>query len=847
MKLIRPFKVTALLCIVLTASVYAVAHGRPSPKKVLANKNVQTGFVLVIVNGRTLTGPNSTAQSRGGRILIPVASVARALGDTLNINAAKRTVAINRQTGAVAVFDASLGQIRENGSVVLSISNSGEIAFPVNADELLLAVEIASLLFDASIRFDTPRNRVLVSRGQGVAGVVVKGGGRRLAELYQADYEYNVSRYSSSLARNLIVAATGRLADGRFFLTSNSSGSSLRQFSPRNYSFNIERPNGQRLIAGDFGSGAALPLLTANVRGGLASIPLGSFNIAAFGGRASSGTVLPVLQDEEAQTSSVRNWSRFDTNVLGFYLSSASGDRTKPLTISAGAMRFSGATRSGTLTSASLNYADTRLRLQADVGLGNFEGRARESRRVDGSAAAVDLAATYQLSGNLSIQARYAHIGANFLSPQSGAREPIDLGAAGVTWSPVKWLSASVNASTAKRPNETGRADSLLTAAFGVTPGGGKPRFYFSHTQTSTKLIRSGAFTLFNASKDFARWHVFVNAIRAKIAGPATTNAQFGASVSINDTNSVELSQGVGSKRNLNGLIDWRTSGLLGKRISLTVGAGYSYSHSSKVSAFQRTTASLTLPRQSSLQVSYIHSNAGPTVLVQLRGTLFRKKEAGAYLNALQSEANNFGAVSGRVYQDVDDNGQFDIGTDKPQSQVKVRVDGNRYVETNADGIFRFEAIVAGDHRVYLDLLSVRADLTLPDGSSRNLTIGGGRSSTFDFRLVRTGRIAGRVFLDKNANGKLDDGESPLADVRVVTASGRDTLTDADGYFTIADLAPGEHVVFIDEKTLPEKTISAARPLTARVFAGRETNEIFLTVIETPAEIKHFGKANQER
>src|ERR1044072_8580468 len=38
----------------------------------------------IVVNGKTLTGPNSSAQQIGGRIVIPIASVARALGDVVN-------------------------------------------------------------------------------------------------------------------------------------------------------------------------------------------------------------------------------------------------------------------------------------------------------------------------------------------------------------------------------------------------------------------------------------------------------------------------------------------------------------------------------------------------------------------------------------------------------------------------------------------------------------------------------------------------------------------------------------------------------------------------------------------
>ena len=130
-------------------------------------------------------------------------------------------------------------------------------------------------------------------------------------------------------------------------------------------------------------------------------------------------------------------------------------------------------------------------------------------------------------------------------------------------------------------------------------------------------------------------------------------------------------------------------------------------------------------------------------------------------------------------------------------------------------------------------------------GTAQDTTLTPGDNTVFDFRLVRTGRISGRIWLDKNENGKFDDGETPLADIRVVTGSGRDTLTDADGNFIIGDLPPGEHVILLDEKTIPEKTMSGLKPLAIQVFPGRETSDVGLAVIMIPAEIKRFpARAN---
>ena len=97
------------------------------------------------------------------------------------------------------------------------------------------------------------------------------------------------------------------------------------------------------------------------------------------------------------------------------------------------------------------------------------------------------------------------------------------------------------------------------------------------------------------------------------------------------------------------------------------------------------------------------------------------------------------------------------------------------------------------------------------------------------------------VWLDANENGHFDKGERPLADVRVVTGSGRDTLTDENGYFIIGDLPPGEHILLLDEKTIPEQTTSANGSQTVRVIAGNGTSTV-APVAPVPDQIKKFPR-----
>lgn len=826
----------------------AVARGYESNNENEPSGAGQVQFASITVNGRSLTGPNSAAQRRDGRTLIPTVRIARALGDEVAVDPAARLITVRRQTGLTADLDTRLGQVRENGSLVLTVSNASEIVFSPNPDDLLLPVEIAASLLDVSIRYDADKNSVIVTRGGGETVTPGSKSGRSAVELHQIDYEYALNRYSRASAHNFTLTAAGRLGDGRFSLSTNSTLASGNNVSLRNGTFSLERPNGQRFVAGDFGTGSNLQFLNTYLRGGSASVPIGSTVLTAFAGRAFSGVIIPVidpLQQNPTQTNFGRR-ARYDTNVFGAFVSrdSTVGILPSSMSFSAGLMRFSGANRSGDVIAGSVNYGVSRFRLQGDIGFGKFEGVRPDNSRFQGTGAAVDLTGTFQVSENFAFQGRIARIGENFLSPQSGLREPVSLQAAGFTWSPKSWLSASFNASTSRRPGDDMQNNKFLTAAISITPRPGLPNFYFSHTQNSTSQIRSGAFTMLTASKEFSRFRLFLNATRVKTLGPATINAQLGANYSINDRNSIEVTQGVGSRGLLNGQFDWRSSNMLGGRLSFSAGAGYNRDNTAGFSVFEKVSASLTLPRQTSLQLTYLQTNAGPTMLISLRGSLFRKRGTREFLSSAPAQMNSYGKISGRVYQDVDLNGSFDPAIDKPQAEVKVRVDGNRYVVSDENGLYRFDSVIEGDHRVYLDLLSVRADLTVLDGDAKNTMLEAGRDSILDFRVVRTGRISGRAWLDTNENGEFDEGETPLADTRVVTASGRDTLTDSDGYFSVADLPPGDHVVLLDEKTIPEKTMSGFKPLAVRVLPGKEAGEIRLPVIAVPAEVKRFGSKN---
>jgi hypothetical protein len=808
-----------------------------------------------MVNGRTLAGPNSSAQQRGGRLLLPVATIAIALGDEIHADGLSRVVTVRRQNSVVAEFSAALSQVRENGAVILAISSTGDIVFPPNIQELMLPAEIVTALLDVSLQREEGR-AIRITRGAPPAATVRAGGDHAPLELYQIEYDYNASRYTSFFDHTLTLRGSGRLGDGRFtFLTNFDGGTAQSKLTNlRGGTLRFERPGGQSFVLGDFGTGTDLVFLSNSMRGASVELPVGTTRLNVFAGRSISGTIKPSLflptdgstQDpiESTPPQPSRSQFHYDTNVFGAYLNT--GSSAKPpdgpgVIFSAGAMRFAGPGRRGELATGGLRFVSGPNRFQADFGAGDFSGLNREQSHVDGAAAALNLSGSLQLSEQLIVQGRYTYVGRNFLSAQTGLLEPTNLAAGDVSWRPKKWLTASLSGSAATRPGSVHDFNRYETAAVNLTPGGRWPTVFVSHTQSSTPQLKSAAFTLASAAKQFSRFRLFVNATRVKTFGPASINTQAGANLRINESNTFEVSQAFGSRGLVNGNAAWQLSNLLSKHLTISGGIGYMRSATSSLRTTENASFSVRLPRQNTLQFSYLRTQSGPTMLLSLRGFLFTSHRAARAIAGPIAEVNSYGAVYGRVYQDLNLNGRFDPGVDLPQANVKVRVDGNRYVVTGPDGNFRLDTVQTGDHTVYLDLLSVRADLTLLDGARQQVALVSKRDSVVDFRLVRTGRISGVVWFDLNENGRLDEGEQPLADVRIVTDSGRDTMTDANGYFLIGDLPPGEHLVLIDEKTLPDQMKSARGSLSVKVLAGSETSDTTFPITRVPAEVKRFS------
>lgn len=177
--------------------------------------------------------------------------------------------------------------------------------------------------------------------------------------------------------------------------------------------------------------------------------------------------------------------------------------------------------------------------------------------------------------------------------------------------------------------------------------------------------------------------------------------------------------------------------------------------------------------------------------------------------------------VTGRFFKDLNDNGFQDDG-EAGMVGVNVRLlsqDGEidlvRPVEE--DGTYFFDGVMPGTYTLTYQLPE-HAELAQVAQGGNTLEHQGRETVSESFTIVmgddhvrplvggvELGSLEGTVFVDTNANGLMDDGETALsgAAVKLLPEGGdeRVATSDASGYYFIRDLRPGNYQICVD---LPE-------------------------------------------
>lgn len=196
--------------------------------------------------------------------------------------------------------------------------------------------------------------------------------------------------------------------------------------------------------------------------------------------------------------------------------------------------------------------------------------------------------------------------------------------------------------------------------------------------------------------------------------------------------------------------------------------------------------------------------------------------------------------IEGRVYQDENFNRQYDPQIDIPLSNARVRLNNGIEAITNVNGLYHFDRIQPGEHRLVVNLEDIRANLIPANGLEQTIIVMSRSVVNTAFRLVKSGSLSGRVWYDANGNGKFDEKEG-LGDIRILTSSGKDTYTDPDGTFLLGELPPGEQSIFIDERYKPQDLASSILSLQVKIESGKETKGVELVFNSKPRGVKEIN------
>src|SRR5690349_14012705 len=120
---------------------------------------------------------------------------------------------------------------------------------------------------------------------------------------------------------------------------------------------------------------------------------------------------------------------------------------------------------------------------------------------------------------------------------------------------------------------------------------------------------------------------------------------------------------------------------------------------------------------------------------------------------------------------------------------------------TGIDGSYRFEHVPPGDHELSVSAQHLPAAFGSGD-QPRILKVGSNAPSRADIGVTALRAIHGRVFVDRNGNGRVDEDEGIAAVVVRLDERGTATLTNQAGAFDFYNLEPGTYSVWIDASRL---------------------------------------------
>lgn len=196
------------------------------------------------------------------------------------------------------------------------------------------------------------------------------------------------------------------------------------------------------------------------------------------------------------------------------------------------------------------------------------------------------------------------------------------------------------------------------------------------------------------------------------------------------------------------------------------------------------------------MDVSNLPYGYSPTSTIRQELPIINKK----------TQTVNFGVtprseISGIVFNDLNGDGKYQP-TDKGLAKARVLMEDGKASRTNISGVYSFPNVLAAEHTVTLDVTSLPEGYLPIDVPKKTITVFEGIRFELNFPLRAARLVNGRVFMDTNKNGSLDEGETGLEGVEV--SMGTQTVTtDKEGWYLFDNLNSGDYQLLVDSAQLP--------------------------------------------
>jgi cell division septation protein DedD len=197
------------------------------------------------------------------------------------------------------------------------------------------------------------------------------------------------------------------------------------------------------------------------------------------------------------------------------------------------------------------------------------------------------------------------------------------------------------------------------------------------------------------------------------------------------------------------------------------------------------------------------------------------------------------GSVIGSVYADWNGNGEFDPG-DELLAGIPIVLGAGNVATTGRDGQFAFLNVPAGPRQVGLDMTALPIDYDPPPAPRVDVHLSRGDTHRVAFPLTPLGTIAGRVYRDANGNGRIDEGDEPVAHAVLVLDGGARSERVREGRYRFDAVRSGARTVRLLIESLPDGA-SISGEAERAVALTREQLSLdldFLVAIEQRPEIR---------